>query len=233
MEAAGIYLDRGLLPIPIPYREKAPKIEGWPALRLTKADLPSYFNGVPSNLGLILGDQHGTADVDLDSAEAVAIASELLPETAMVFGRASKPSSHFFYRCSPGVPSKRYLDPVDKACIVELRCQKANGSVGLQTVVPPSTHPSGEEIRFEPGCSAHPANVAGPALQGAVAQVAAAALLARRWPGEKAGRNQAFISLAGALARGGCLPRWPAHDLLRPGGSGVGYSCYGRRATSR
>jgi hypothetical protein len=203
IDAAEIYMDRGLLPIPIPHGEKAPKLHDWPALRLSKADLPQYFNGAPANLGLILGDQYGTTDVDLDYAEAVAIAGELLPETAMVFGRASKPASHFFYRCDPPIRSKRYVDPIDKACIAELRCQKTDGTIGFQTVVPPSTHPSGEQIRFEQGRNGHPANVDAPVLQVAVARVAAAALLARHWPGEKAGRNQAFIALAGALARGG------------------------------
>ena len=202
-EAASLYVSRGLLPIPIPAREKAPAITGWPQLRLTKADLPRHFNGVPSNIGIILGDDYGTTDIDLDCSEALATAGELLPETAMIFGRQSKPASHYFYRADPPVRSKRFLDPIDKACLVELRCQKSDGTLGLQTVVPPSIHPSGELIRFEPGFDGNPANVDAGRLQVAVSQVAAASLLARHWPGEKAGRNQAFIALAGATARGG------------------------------
>jgi hypothetical protein len=89
LEAAAQCIDRGLLPIPIPFREKAPKIRDWPSLRLTKADLEKHFNGVPSNLGVILGDDYGTADVDLDCAEAIAAARELLPETGLIFGRQS------------------------------------------------------------------------------------------------------------------------------------------------
>jgi hypothetical protein len=202
IEAARYYLDLGLLPIPVPLREKAPKLEGWPALRLGPADLPRYFNGAPVNVGIVLGD-HGTSDVDLDCGEAITAASELLPETAMKFGRLSKPASHFFYLADPPVRSRRYLDPVDKACLAELRCQKSDGSVGLQTICPPSLHPSGEEIRFEPGGNGHPAKVAATLLQTAVARVAAASVFARHWPPEKSGRNQAFIALAGALARGG------------------------------
>jgi hypothetical protein len=165
--------------------------------------VPKYFNGKPSNIGLILGDDYGTSDVDLDSQEAIAVAWELLPETGMVFGRKSKPASHFFYRADPPVCSKRYVDPIHKECLVELRCQKGDGSVGLQTVVPPSVHPEGEEIRFEPGRDGHPANVDAVVLQTAVGKIAAASVLARHWPGKKAGRNQAFIALAGALARCG------------------------------
>jgi hypothetical protein len=49
--------------------------------------------------------------------------------------------------------------------------------VGLQTIVPPSVHPSGEVISFEPGCDGDPAAVDGRILQLAVARTAAAALL--------------------------------------------------------
>ena len=203
LEAASHYLERGLLPLPIPTREKKPNLDAWPSLRLTNQDLPKYFNGKPSNVGLILGDDYGTTDIDLDCSEALAAAGELLPETAMIFGRHSKPASHYFYRCDPPVRSKRFLDPLNKACIVELRCRKADGTTGLQTVVPPSIHPSGEAIRFEPGFDREPSNVDAGVLQGAVAKVAAAALFARHWPAEKSGRNETFLSLAGALARGG------------------------------
>ena len=209
-QAAVHYIGLGLLPIPIPPGEKAPKILEWPSLRLTKVDLPKYFNGVPSNIGVILGDDYGTADIDLDSPEAIAIAGQFLPDTAMVFGRKSKPASHYFYRCDPPVRSKRFSDPINKECLVELRCQKSNGSIGLQTVVPPSVHPSGEEICFEPGRDGHPANVDAGVLQTAVAKIAAASLLARHWPGKKAGRNQTFIALAGAMARAG----WSVEDAL-------------------
>lgn len=209
-DLAALYIARGLRPIPIPFREKAPKIENWPSLRIATADVPTYFNGAPANIGLILGDEYGTADVDLDCGEAIAMAAEFLPDTAMVFGRKARPASHYFYRCDPPVRSKRFLDPVNKGCLVELRCQKADGSVGLQTVVPPSTHESGEPIRFEHGRDGHPGNVDAAVLQAAVAKIAAASLLARHWPGPKTGRNAAFLALAGALARGG----WPLEDAV-------------------
>jgi hypothetical protein len=210
VQAAQYYLARGLHPIPIPFREKAPKFSDWPTLRLTEAELPSYFNGAPCNIGLILGCEYGDTDIDLDCAEAVAIAGEFLPGTGFVFGRKSKPASHHFYRCDPPVRSKRYIDAVNKGCLVELRCRKADGSTGLQTIVPPSVHPEGEQIRFEPGCNGHPANVDAVLLQAAVAKIAAASLLTRHWPREKAGRNTAFIALAGAFARAG----WALEDAL-------------------
>jgi hypothetical protein len=203
LDAAQWWTARGFYVVPIAIREKGPKLDDWQQLRLDPDSLPRYFNGTPSNIGVILGEPYGAADIDLDCDEAITAARELLPETAMIFGRPSKPASHYFYRMDPPSRSKRYLDPIDNHCLVELRCQKSDGSTGLQTVVPPSVHPSGEQIRFEPGCDQDPANVDAPVLQAAMARVAAVSLLARRWPGEKAGRNQAFIALAGALARGG------------------------------
>jgi hypothetical protein len=203
-QAAEFYIDIGLHPIPLPPRAKKPIIHGWPALRLTKADLASHFNRAHMNIGVILGDEYGTADVDLDSLEAVRVGAELLPKTGMVFGRASKPASHFLYRCDSPVPTKQYKDPITKTCmIVELRCQKSDGSIGLQTVVPPSVHPEGEEIRFEAGRDREPANIPASMLQIAVGKIAATALLARHWPGEKGGRNACFLALASALARFG------------------------------
>jgi hypothetical protein len=210
LEAAQSWVARGFFPIPIPFREKGPKLEGWHSLRLGKDDVSRYFNGAAQNIGVLLGDPYGATDIDLDCTEAIVIANELLPETAMIFGRQSKPRSHYFYRCDPPIRSKRLLDPINKGCIVELRCQKSDGSQGLQTVVPPSTHPEGEQIRFEPGCDGYPANVDANVLQLAVARVAAASLLIRHWPGEKSGRNQAFIALAGSLARAG----WQLDDAV-------------------
>ncbi len=208
LKAAAEYVERGFFPIPVPHREKKPVLEGWPNLRLARKSLPHYFNGTPSNIGVLLGDDYGTTDVDLDCPEALVAAAELLPPTGMIFGRRSKPRSHHFYRCDPPVRAKRYSDPLDKkSCLVELRCQKADGSIGLQTIVPPSTHrETGEPILFEPGFGPRPSNIDSDVLVPAVDKVAAAALLARHWPAK--GRHNCELALAGALARAG----WSLED---------------------
>lgn len=204
LEAARMYLECELSPIPIPARKKNPARNGWPGLRFAAADLPRYFSD-GTNVGILLGDDYGTADVDLDCQEAVAAAAELLPETRMIFGRKSRPASHYVYRADPPLRTKSYYDPLDKPLkgFVQLRCLKTDGTQGLQTVVPPSVHPEGEEVRFESGCDASPANIDADKLEQAVARVAAAALLARHWPAEKSGRNPAFLALAGCAARAG------------------------------
>jgi len=209
LDAARFYIERHFWPIPIPFREKAPAMRDWTSLRVTAENAPQYFNGKDSNIGIILGDDYGSTDIDLDSEEAIWAAQELLPQTRFIFGRKSKPKSHYFYRCDPPVRSKRFLDPLNRQCLIELRCRKSDGTTGLQTVVPWSVHPSGEKIEFEPGFDGAPANIDADVLERAVARVAAAALLARHFPAEGA-RNEAFCALAGALARAG----WPEDDAV-------------------
>lgn len=194
-EAARAYLARGWQVVPVPRGHKAPRLPGWPALRLTAAELDRCFDGsAGGNIGLLLGrPSGGLVDVDLDSAEAVALARQFLPATAAVFGRAGKPSSHRLYRCEVLPPTTQYRDP-DGTMLVELRAD------GCQTIVPPSQHPSGEPVRWE--SAAEPARVEGGGLAAAVRRLAAAALLARHWPAPGS-RHEAALALAGALVRAG------------------------------
>ncbi len=209
LKAALDWCERGYLPVPIPHRSKKPVLLEWQNLRIDSSTAQQYFNEPIQNIGVLLGDQYGSADADCDCPEAVSAASRLLPPTGMIFGRASKPSSHFFYRCDPSVRSKKYIDPADTRTLCELRCQKIDGTVGLQTVVPPSTHKdTGEAIRFEEGFDRQPSNVEAVDLQRAVAKVASAALLAKHWPSPGHGRHACELALAGVLASGG----WSCED---------------------
>lgn len=205
------WVQRGYYPIPIPYREKGPKLADWQNLRLTAEQVPAYFNGIPMNCGVLLGEPNGACDIDLDSMEAVAAWPHFAPETGLVFGRKSKPRSHWFYRVDPPLPSRRYLDPVNGITLLEFRCLKSDGSAGLQTVVPPSIHPSGEIVEFARGLDGLPANVDSSELGAAVLRTAAVALLARHWPAPGGGRHDAFLALAGALA----YARWGLADATR------------------
>ena len=201
-EATATYIEHHFYPIPVPHGTKKPVLKGWPSLRLTAADIPKYFNGTPQNVGILLGDEFGTTDVDLDARQAIIAASYLLPETACIFGHDSKPASHCIYRADPPIKSVEYADPLDDAIIVELRGRKRDGSIGHQTVVPPSTHKSGEAIRFVDGYAGFPANVDADTLTRAVAKTAAAAILAKYWP-KQGCRHAAFLALAGVLCREG------------------------------
>src|SRR5260370_1189416 len=79
----------------------------------------------------------GLTDIDLDCPEAIALAPYILPATDAVFGRQSKPASHFLYTTAlAGVVNKaaqRFKDPMPNAMMVELRI---GGAKGAQTVFP-------------------------------------------------------------------------------------------------
>ena len=130
LEAARNYLRRGFAVVPIPHGKKAPRENDWPNLRLSEADLPARFsNG--ENIGLILGGPSGgLVDIDLDSPEAVSLASIFLPPTNLVHGRASKRTSHFWFRAVPAPRTERFAD-IDGSVLAEIR------SDGCQTIVPP------------------------------------------------------------------------------------------------
>jgi len=207
LDAAIAWIQQGFSPVPIPHRSKRPVLQGWERLEITVDAAPQYFNGKPQNIGLHLGDKYGSTDVDCDCPEAIAAARTLLPETGLIFGRQSKPFSHFFYRSDPPVRTSQFVDPLDQSMIVELRGLSSDGSIGLQTVVPPSIHETGEAVRFEEGFETTPANVDADVLVSAVRKVAAAALLVRHWP-TKGSRHNAFLALAGVFARAG----WSVED---------------------
>ena len=217
LDAALAWSQRGFWPVPVKFRSKKPfnpqdpSGSNWQHLRISQDDAACYFNGQPLNIGILLGDDYGSADVDLDCGEAIAAAPMFLPATGMRFGRPSKPASHWIYRLDPPIASTTFVDPVDKKVLLELRCLNKDGSVGHQTVVPPSTHPSGELIRFEPGFERSPANIDANDLLESLRTMAAAALLAKHWPEAGAGRHKTMLALAGVLQRS----LWIEEDAVR------------------
>lgn len=144
LQDAKSYRRQGLWPIPIPRREKAPRARDWPNLRIEEEHIPQWFRP-NDNVGILLGTVSAVIDVDLDCPEAVRSADMFLRATGWRFGRKSKPQSHRVYSCAEdSIPTKRFGDPVTNETLVELRGD------GGQTVFPPSTHPSGEPIAWEP-----------------------------------------------------------------------------------
>ena len=143
LAAATAYARRGWAVIPVPHRGKNPGFKGWEQARLAEPDLPAHFNGQPQNIGLLLGEPSGwVVDVDLDHARCVERADEFLPPTDAVFGRPAKPRSHRVYLVT-GPAATRKFKSKSQGMLVELR------STGCQTVVPPSTHVSGEPIAWD------------------------------------------------------------------------------------
>lgn len=165
-------MKRGWAPTPVRPRSKVPLLEAWPQRRLGEGDLHLFAGDL--NLGLVLGEAGGAlVDVDCDWPEAAALAPDVLPVTALVHGRAGSRRSHYWYRSAAPTAVFRLPEPRvlhgRKSVVVELR------STGLMTVVPPSTHPSGEALLWEHW--GEPAAARPGALRAAVGRLAAAALL--------------------------------------------------------
>ena len=110
LDIALSYIAQGLAPLPVPFKQKKPALEGWQNLRITTEDAPRYFNSAAQNVGVLMGEvSGGLTDVDLDCAEAVAAAPYFLPPTR-AFGRPSKRSSHWLYRTKL-FPKRNQGDP--------------------------------------------------------------------------------------------------------------------------
>jgi hypothetical protein len=205
--------------VPIPYRTKAPKHPDWQHMLLDEAGIDKYFPPTAQlNIGWLLGAaSSGLIDADLDCPEAVAMAPHFLPETAMRFGRKSTDyKSHWVYRMTGNdeLRTKQFHDinrnagkegrEKQKQMIVEVRGN------GTQTVVPPSVHPSGEEIRFF--SDDDPAEIDYDELVAATGRLAAAVILKRSWPSEGS-RNDCALALAGAMLSNGCSVEFTEHFI--------------------
>ena len=203
--------------VPVAYKDKVPIGENWPQLRISLTEIDQYFNGQPRNVGVLLGEPYNLTDIDLDARESLWAWPEFAPEDpTTVFGRPSKPASHFLYFPDEPLTSIRYQDPITKgdACLLEARSRTTKGELGMQTVFPPSIHPSGERIEFAGGMMILPAKVERERLLRATRYTAAACLLGRYAPGERSGRHSYFLAIAGTLAHAG-RPLNHARRLLR------------------
>ncbi len=212
-KAAARYIERGWAPVPIPARQKGPRISDWQHLRLGLEDIPRYFNN-GQNVGIINGKASGgLVTVDLDRPEAVALAGRFLDPT-LTSGRESVPDSHWWYyspnlehRAFEGIPKS-----ASEGTILELR------STDHQTVVEPSIHPSGERYRWSRG-GLDPLEIGAEELTNAGRHLATAALIACHLPESKergggGGRYHYALALAGYLLRHGVAAE-EAEQLLR------------------
>lgn len=143
------YLGRGFRLVFYPTKTKGPTgtaAVGW-TKRADSAD--DYTPG--DNVGTFTGHEIAPGkflvDVDFDWTDGIQMARRLLPKTGFGFGRTSRIISHAFYTTSLPQVSKEFADITGKG-FVELRGTKIDGTVGLQTMLPPSVHPSGETVEL-------------------------------------------------------------------------------------
>jgi len=205
------WLELGIKPVPLQPKAKKPKGTAWQKLRLTKKTIPEYFhNG--DNVGGLWGRPSGwIVDVDLDDDDAADLAEYLLPKT-LIFGRESRPETHFLYYCK-GAKTHKWVD-VDKKAIVELR------STGSQTVLPPSLHPDDERYIVDDWNDDEFTSVPRVKLNRLMDELAAGALIMRNYPEEAGSRHDYVHAFTGALL----WSKWKPEEVRRYA-KAIAYAC--------
>jgi len=192
------YIAAGWSPVPVPYRKKGPTLTEWGRLRLNHDTAAQHFSGRPQNVGVILGTaSDGLVDIDLDSPQAVALATAFLPPTEAIFGRAGNPKSHWLYR-APDMVTEQIKRPGTRETLLELRSNSQTDQP-CQTVFPGSVHVEGEPVTWHR--SGAPAEIDPSELQSKFRQLAAATILTIAFPAK--GRHDATLALIGLLTRAG------------------------------
>lgn len=132
------YYDRGYRCVFWPRQgdNKGPREKNWTEKIYALTDFHD-----DDRCGLLLGVEitpgHYLYDVDIDWSPGATIAQHFLPETQFIFGHGKKRISHCFYLSGAVIATLRYED-INKTCLIELRGTKADGTPGMQTMVPPS-----------------------------------------------------------------------------------------------
>jgi predicted P-loop ATPase len=138
------YIDRGFRLVFYPTKRKGPIGNEW---QKHAADPADYQPG--DNVGVVDGIEISPGrflvDIDFDSEESSGLAKFFLPDTSFAFGRDSKKVTHAFYTTDKPQITKVFDDNLGKR-IIELRGLSKDGDPGMQTMVPPSVHPSGEIV---------------------------------------------------------------------------------------
>jgi hypothetical protein len=182
--AAADYHRRGWRVVPVPAGQKAAAMPDWPDFEATAADLPRLF-GYGENIGIILGPAScEMVDIDLDCAEAIALADLYLPPTRAVFGRVSNPGSHRLF-VALGAVYESFADSISGKTLIELRAAGRDGGAH-QTLFPPSVA-DGERREWH-GDIIAPAVVEAVLLRTAVVWLAIGSLV-MRYVGETPARS--------------------------------------------
>lgn len=193
-EYAFKYLDRGLALTQLKPQSKQPAKKAWQSKVITSPDHANLFKS--HNIGFILGERSGDlTDIDLDTDEAVGLAPYLLPTTGWIYGRQSRPGSHFLYVVK-GSRTQKFLEPGrDGGMILEIR------STGAQSMAPGSQHPDGETVRWETNWEDEDPTIVGKDDLEYSAQLLAAACLVLKHGWVPGKRDEVAVALCGLLLR--------------------------------
>lgn len=192
---AKIYVNRGFNIVPVPYGEKSPAMKDWQNFLITHDNVASYFAHGQSNIALLTGEtSNGVVDIDIDSMDALAPAETILPYTGYIYGRSSKPKSHYLYRLLGKDFKTVKFDSKDHGTIVELRGNSCC------SILPHSVHPSGES--YDAVKQEEILELSRSELLKSVGLLAYTTLMILEWPCEGS-RHNASLGYAGFLCRSG------------------------------
>jgi uncharacterized protein DUF3987/bifunctional DNA primase/polymerase-like protein len=209
LQQAERYCDLGLAVVPVPFQSKACLLQDWATTRLSKADLPQHFNGAPQNIAAVCGTlSGGVVILDCDWPEAANIARHVFDTVA--YGRDKAPYSHFIFRCPELTQTVKHTvtgpnKPADRRkAVVEVL------SDGHQCLLPGSTQPEGDKVRFSRRPSSTPiAAIDSGTLTTWAGRIAGAAILLYHWPDFEGSRHDLTLALTGACLHSG----WVAEDI--------------------
>lgn len=209
LELARAYLKRGWTPIAVSRQTKRPIGREW-QLRWKRGEdaiLEHFADGKAVNIGLQMGPASGNlTDYDLDCPQAIVVGRMLMPPCRHVYGRESKPESHYLFETGLANIFKKAnhtFRDTDGSVLLEVRI--GGGDKGAQSVAPGSVHESGEEICWDEDAQpdAPLALIQGWEDWHVAVRVAVATLLARHWP-DVGGRHDAALTVGSFLSRAHC-----------------------------
>lgn len=189
------YLKYKFAVIPVKEKSKATFIAGWQQRTLEIDVIRQHYELNPNyNIAVVTGSASGNIiDIDLDSENAILAGNLILPPTDLVFGRGSRPVSHYVYRVDKLGQSASYQNPISKVMDVELRGD------GHYTVFPGSVHPSGELIEFTSQGFGEPSLCEFDVLSKATKDIATVCVLAELWI--NGSRHETCLAFCGWCAK--------------------------------
>jgi hypothetical protein len=151
-------------------------------------------------------------DFDWADSRVMRMAKRLLPATMFGTYRASKKPSQSFYTCSEAHATVKYEDvrpraDDGRAAIVELRGTKADGAIGMQSMIA-GLHPSGEHVELLDGELGHDDT-----LPRRVSLLAVASLLLLHLPDRSFRHDEGRLPAAGFLMKDSGLAEDETIDL--------------------
>lgn len=147
LDAAELYIAKGLALVPIPFGGKGPRVKGWNnrANTITSPDQIELLTG--QNIGLAHA-YSGTCAIDIDdyvrtdeilTEHGLNLTELLTADDAVQISSGVKNRAKLLYRIPGILPTFQFIE--EGKTIFEFRCGIANG-LTHQDVLPPSIHPN-------------------------------------------------------------------------------------------